>query len=100
MQMLLWLSCGAPADVAARTNLGVMLSRLDRMREAEIELTEAVRLDPANAEARSGLGLVLLTTDRPRESVPHLVRALELKPDIAGVRQNLERAEAMIAAGR
>ncbi|HZE12504.1 MAG TPA: tetratricopeptide repeat protein [Chthoniobacterales bacterium] len=90
----------APADVAARTNLGVMLSRLDRMREAEIELTEAVRLDPANAEAQSGLGLVLLATGRARESVPHLLRALELKPDISGVRQNLERAEAMIATGQ
>jgi len=90
----------APADAAARTNLGVMLSRLDRMREAEIELTEAARIDPANAEAQSGLGLVLLATGRARESVPHLVRALELRPDISGVRQNLQRAEAMIAAGR
>jgi Flp pilus assembly protein TadD len=90
----------APDDVAARTNLGVMLSRLDQMREAEIELTEAVRLDPANAEAQSGLGLVLLATGRARESVPHLMRALELKPDISGVRQNLEHAEAMIAAGQ
>lgn len=89
-----------PDDAAARTNLGVMLSRLDQMTEAEIELTEAVRLDPANAEAQSGLGLVLLATGRARESVPHLLRALELKPDISGVRQNLQHAEAMIAAGR
>jgi Flp pilus assembly protein TadD len=90
----------APGDAATRTNLGVMFSRLDQMREAEIELREAVRLDPANAEAQSGLGLVLLATGRTRESVPYLMRALELKPDISGVRQNLEHAEAMIAAGR
>lgn len=61
-------------------NLGILLTRLDRLDEAELLFRASVAEDPRFAPARYQLGLVLEKKARPAEAVAELSRAAELDP--------------------
>jgi tetratricopeptide (TPR) repeat protein len=61
-------------------NLGILLTRLDRLDEAEPLFREAAREDPRFARAHYQLGLVLEKTGRSAEAIAELDQAAQLDP--------------------
>jgi tetratricopeptide (TPR) repeat protein len=61
-------------------NLGILLTRLDRLDEAEPLLRESAREDPRFAQAHCQLGLVLEKKGRSAEAIAELDQAAQLDP--------------------
>jgi predicted O-linked N-acetylglucosamine transferase (SPINDLY family) len=78
-----------PGDVNALTNLGMMLIRLHRFRDAVGYLGEAVRIYPDFPPARNNLGIALERDGQLAEAARHLRAALALRADLAESRVNL-----------
>lgn len=70
-----------PDSSWARANLGSTLMRLGRDADAEVELRQAVALEPSDARPRSLLGFALLRQGRLGEARAALEEALRLDPD-------------------
>ena len=70
-------------------NLGLALSALDRLTEAEASYRDAIRLKPDFAEARNNLGNALKDLRRPDEAERYYRAALKLRPDYAAAHNNL-----------
>lgn len=66
---------------AAHRELGYVLWRLDRDREAEISLSRALDLDERDSWTYNHLGRVLRRQGRLQEAEAALTRATELSPD-------------------
>lgn len=78
-------------DVSPRTynNLGLALTRLDRLDEA----LESFKYAGGAFRANNNLGYVLLTDDQPEKAVPYFERAVELAPSYyVKAAENLNRA--------
>jgi Flp pilus assembly protein TadD len=69
-----------PAHADARGNLGPLLARMGRAREASDELRRLVADDPENVSALTNLGVVLLQMGRGAEARRYLEEALRLAP--------------------
>src|SRR5690606_23971327 len=80
----------APGDVWR--NLGLMLARQGRHRDAALAYRRALELEPRSAAAWTGLGAVLMDAGRPDEARAALVRAVECDPDLAEARYHLAYA--------
>lgn len=76
-------------DAASAYNLGNVLCRLGREREARWWLQHAVGLDPALAEGWYNLGLVTNASGDRDEACRHLERALAADPKFADAMFNL-----------
>jgi tetratricopeptide (TPR) repeat protein len=87
-----------PGNSRARVNYGVDLYAAGRLREAEQQLREAVRLKETSAPAHANLGPVLCALGQLDEGIAHLERALELDPEYSAAHGNL--GEAYAAQGR
>jgi tetratricopeptide (TPR) repeat protein len=61
-------------------NLGLLLTRLDRIEEAETRFRESLACDPGFAQAHYQLGLVLEKKGRVAEALPALEEAARLDP--------------------
>jgi tetratricopeptide (TPR) repeat protein len=64
-------------------NLGILLTRMDRLDEAEPLLRESVATDPSFAPAHYQLGLLLEKTGRAADAIAELERAASLDPRFA-----------------
>ena len=62
-------------------NLGILLTRLDRLDEALALFRESLRADPRFPQAHYQLGVTLEKKGRSAEAVPPLVEAARLDPD-------------------
>ncbi|HXK10201.1 MAG TPA: tetratricopeptide repeat protein [Vicinamibacteria bacterium] len=72
-------------------NLGLLLTRLDRMDAAEARFREALASDPRFAPAHYQLGLVLEKRGRPTEAIPEVEEAARLDPAYADAQYALAR---------
>ena len=98
----------APANAAARFNLGSLYVAQSKLDAAESAFRAALDLDPTMAEAAVALAAVLDARGRSAEAEQALKRAIAQRPDYAGARFNLaqlydrqhrcDEAEAMLAS--
>ena len=70
-----------PNEVAAHSNLGVLLSRLSRYDEAIAEYKKALHLDPENAGVVLNLGLAYYKSGRITEAAQTFLKARQVAPD-------------------
>ncbi len=89
----------------ARSNLGAILQRVGRAREAEPHLRAAVESNSGNPLAWNNLGSVLLELGRAQEGLESLKKAAALRPDLPDAHYNtgnalfkLRRSDEAIAA--
>jgi tetratricopeptide (TPR) repeat protein len=68
------------ANARAHNNLGAVLGKFGRHREAIAEFQAALAVDPYYADAHYHLGVALAKTGRPAEALGELRRAVELDP--------------------
>jgi len=87
-----------PGNARARYNLGLALSREQRLSEAEACYREACRLKADYAEARNNLGNAISHQGRPAEAIPEYEKALQLRPGYPAAHYNL--ATALAELGR
>ncbi len=78
-----------PARAAAWNDLGALLLRSGKAREAVPELRRAVSLDPGFAAARCNLGAALAKTGAPDEAAAEVSKALALDPRYAPAHYHL-----------
>ena len=78
-----------PEAVEGRANLGLVLGMLGEMEESEMQLREALRLEPSHSTARANLGFLLLLTGRESEALPEFARVSRARPDDVNTRLNL-----------
>ena len=65
-------------------NLGLMLTRLDRLDEAEVLFRESLRCDPRFPQAHYQLGITLEKKGRAGEAASELEEAARLDPGLRG----------------
>lgn len=70
-------------------NLGNILLRLDRARQARQAYEDALRLDPSLSRAHSNLGMIAGNDGRPVAAEEHFRRALAIEPGLVVARYNL-----------
>ena len=98
---LLQKAAGAdPGDPVAQSQLGLLLVRLGRPKEAIASLREASRLQPESAASHSNLALALVQTEPSdySEALDHLQTAVRLEP--ASYNAHMNYGGALCAAGR
>lgn len=81
-----------PDYATALSNLGNILTELDKPDEAEVYCCRAVAVDPHYATAHNNLGYALLKQERMEEAAASFERAVELRPDYLLAQCNLGRA--------
>lgn len=69
-----------PFDGTVLTNLGLILMKTCRFREAEDLLGRAVTIDAGNAKARQNLGILLFRMGFYDRAIPLLVQVMALEP--------------------
>lgn len=67
-----------PQDVKARTRLGFILYRKNRLKDAEREFSQVLAKSPRDADAHYGIGLVKLKDKKPADAVQWLQKSLAL----------------------
>lgn len=77
-----------PDDEDLHYNLGIALSRLDRLDEAEAEYRAALKLFPEYPEVHNNLGNLLNRQKRYDEAITHFREALKHQPDYASAHNN------------
>ena len=80
----------APKDPAALGNLGIILSRLGRLEEAEKVLRRALVLAPTNSINRFALGIVLLARGSYAEAWPLYAARTEVAPEGVALQSRLK----------
>jgi len=79
-------------NAGAETSYGGALAEGGRFDEAELHLSNAVRLNPTAPKAHNHLGNVLLNEGKLNEAIEHFNKALRITPDQAAVYVNLSIA--------
>jgi tetratricopeptide (TPR) repeat protein len=59
-------------------NLGLTLAQMERLRDAEDQYRQAIKVNPNRADALVNMGAILLKTDRLTEAVPLYQKAFEI----------------------
>jgi Flp pilus assembly protein TadD len=78
-----------PQSATTHLNLGTVLHRLRRLKEAEAAYRRALALQPDDATAFSNLGATLSDQGRDKEAVAAFRKAIALKPDYPKTHNNL-----------
>jgi tetratricopeptide (TPR) repeat protein len=81
-----------PAAASLQYDLGTILSREGRLKEAAERFTEAVRLQPTYAEAWNNLGAALARQGQMKQAADCFRKALAVRPDYPAARANLAAA--------
>jgi tetratricopeptide (TPR) repeat protein len=81
-----------PGSYDAQSNLGNVLLKLGRSREAILHYQHALRIKPKAAGAHLNQGNVLLALGRRQEAVEHYREAARLEPEVAKAHNNLGNA--------
>lgn len=84
----------------AYTNLAFADEKAGLTDLAAANYQRALTLDPNNIEAHYNLGLVLVRQWRLGEAISHFATILRLDPTHSKARQNLEKAQRLLAAGQ
>lgn len=87
-----------PGNVTALENLGVVLTRLDRLDEAVATIQQAITLEPDRVSLHFSLGSIYARQGKGAEAIASLQRAVALDPAHAGAHFNL--ANALVRAGQ
>lgn len=80
-----------PNAVRARVDLASILSKRNRLADAEAQYRIALQIDPEDPDANMGLGAVLAERGEFAEAIERLKNALRLKPENADSHYNLGR---------
>jgi Flp pilus assembly protein TadD len=78
-----------PSNAFAHMNLGITLSKLDRMEEGETALRESIRINSSNPRAYYNLAALQFRQGRLMEAVQSNETAVRLDPDHAKARSSL-----------
>lgn len=78
-----------PANVRARINLARAQLAANQVAEAEVQLREALRLDPVSADAHYNFGVLLALTGRKEAAEAAYREATRLRPSYAEAWNNL-----------
>ena len=76
----------------AHNNLGNILARQGRFKEASYHLSAAVRLNPNHATSQNNLGSLFMQQGRLQEAIAHLSKAVQIDPEMQEARFNLRIA--------
>jgi tetratricopeptide (TPR) repeat protein len=79
----------APGEAMWRFNLGLALTAVRRLDEAQAEYEAALRIQPEHAESWNNLGHVLLALGDSGRALDAYRRALQWKPEYVDARYNL-----------
>lgn len=90
----------APRSATAHANLMAVLAQTGQLEKAVEHGRTAVVLEPNSFDARFNLGLLLVAQERFADGLMELREAQKLRPDDPRPRQEIERAEAALKAGR
>ncbi|REJ96148.1 MAG: hypothetical protein DWQ34_04690 [Planctomycetota bacterium] len=82
-----------PSDVSLNYNLGNLLVRADRVREALDSFERTVQLDPRHSAAYNNMGVVHTLLDEHRDAIECYRKAWELDERNLRARSNLARAQ-------
>jgi tetratricopeptide (TPR) repeat protein len=93
-EVTLWTDCVEKSPEKARPhyNLGTVIGRQGKLKEAMRHYTEALRIEPDHAEAHVNLGNALAAQGRLKEAMSHFSEALRIKPRFAEAHNNLGNA--------
>jgi tetratricopeptide (TPR) repeat protein len=80
-----------PFNPSLHNNLGLALTRLERLPEAMAEYRLAIRLDPGHAGARNNLAMLLAGRGESEEAIIHFREALRRRPDYANAHYQLSK---------
>ncbi|MFA5192861.1 MAG: tetratricopeptide repeat protein [Verrucomicrobiia bacterium] len=105
--MLRFILPSRSRDAAIRFNLGMALSDLGKLDEAEDHLREAIDIDPEMVHARVALGVALMRKKKLQEASEVLEEAVEQDPNdpyalmnlggcLEALKRDLPRAEACL----
>lgn len=89
----------APGLAEPRLRLAEVLVRLGQPEKAEVYATQALGIAPSDI-AHNLMGAALASQGRLPEAVEHFRAALQLAPENTSARNNLARAERIVASGR
>jgi Tfp pilus assembly protein PilF len=94
--MSIWADTVAkrPQNVRAHCSLGAALIQLGRLREAIVQLEQALRINPDYADAHYNLGIALEQTGNVLEAIKHYEQAVRMRinSDYAEAHNNLGNA--------
>jgi Flp pilus assembly protein TadD len=96
--LLQLLLSGRPDDIGVLYNLGMALSDMGKLEQAEQHLRHALKLVPGYVNARIALGVALTRAGRIDEAVEELERAARLEPGNSYAQRNL--GAALLKLGR
>lgn len=71
----------SPNNPRAQYNLGLILLKAGKLKEALVCEATALRLDPTWPGANTAVGLILMAQNRPRQAIEHFRAELEVHPD-------------------
>ncbi|MDO8785478.1 MAG: tetratricopeptide repeat protein, partial [Syntrophales bacterium] len=71
----------SPNDLAAHTNMGIVLNLQGKYKEAAYYFKKVLNIEPLNPDGHANLGAALLLSGKPMEAVTHFKEALRLKPE-------------------
>jgi Flp pilus assembly protein TadD len=81
-----------PSSIAARNDLGQILTEQGRLEQASEEFRRILVLTPASADAHNNLGYTLALRGQKQAAIAEFQEALRLQPDLTAARNNLEQA--------
>jgi tetratricopeptide (TPR) repeat protein len=73
----------------AANNLGVVLSRKNRLNEAVVYFTDALHIQPRYFEAHINLGAILMRQGKYNQAIAHYYEAMRIRPDLATAHEHL-----------
>ncbi|HKD10649.1 MAG TPA: tetratricopeptide repeat protein [Thermoanaerobaculia bacterium] len=81
-----------PSSIAARNDLGQLLTEQGRLEQASEEFRRILAIAPASADAHNNLGYTLALRGQKQAAIAEFQEALRLQPDLTAARNNLEQA--------
>ena len=76
-------------DYRVFSNYGVILKNLGQLKDAELSIRKAIKINPDFAEAHANLGDILIDLGRLHEAELSTRKAIKIKPNIAEFHNNL-----------
>ena len=70
-----------PANLAARTRLGLLLVKLEHLDEAEAHLQQVLKNNNRDAAALAGLGLIAFEREQYQRAISYYIRSLGSQPE-------------------